>query len=68
VCLYISIGIIFSVAFCTANDESYDGFHFFCVIIWPVMIAILIIVGIIGLLILTGKWVGALIRNIIDLF
>jgi hypothetical protein len=68
ICLYIAIGIVFSVAFCFANNESYSGFYFFCIIIWPMMLAILIIVGIISLLVLIGKWIGETIYNIINFF
>lgn len=67
-CLYFAIGIIFSVAFCYAIEDEFYGFYILCIFIWPVVLCLLLIVGIISLLALFGKLIGKMISNIIDHF
>ena len=60
--LYFAIGIIFAAMLCSANDDEFNAFYFFTIIIYPIVIAAVLVMLVINILYWIGTKIGEMFR------
>lgn len=60
--LYFLIGIIFAAILCSANDDKFDGFYCFAIIVYPLVLAAVLVAGVIRACWWIGTKIGEMFR------